>query len=141
MVGKSSVLYSYITWHTLHLCTSAGDDCSRLQLPIVVFYFSPTQRRYFATPESQTLRTCLVRYIVTYFYPDNDMLASTLIPRWNVICWLLSQCTVRRRLCSQSIIIPLCQWWLPNSIVFSYAVISAMRIDWLCGHHFRLYFP
>ncbi|CAL8074652.1 unnamed protein product [Calicophoron daubneyi] len=51
------------------------------------------QRKFFSTPESQSLRVCLVRYIVTYFYPDNEMLASTLIPRWNVISWILSQST------------------------------------------------
>ncbi|KAF7259120.1 hypothetical protein EG68_02845 [Paragonimus skrjabini miyazakii] len=51
------------------------------------------QRKFFSTPESQSLRVCLLRYIVTYFYPDNEMLASTLIPRWNVISWILSQST------------------------------------------------
>ncbi|TGZ61192.1 hypothetical protein CRM22_008120 [Opisthorchis felineus] len=51
------------------------------------------QRKFFATPESQSLRVCLLRYIVTFFYPDNEMLASTLIPRWNVISWILSQST------------------------------------------------
>ncbi|CAH8593487.1 unnamed protein product [Heterobilharzia americana] len=51
------------------------------------------QRKFFATPESQSLRVCLLRYVVTYFYPDNEMLASTLIPRWNVVSWILSQST------------------------------------------------
>lgn len=49
-------------------------------------------RKFFLTPESQSLRVCLTRYIVNYFYPDNEMLASSLIPRWNVISWLISQC-------------------------------------------------
>ncbi|CAH8592669.1 unnamed protein product [Schistosoma rodhaini] len=51
------------------------------------------QRKFFSTPESQSLRVCLLRYVVTYFYPDNEMLASTLIPRWNVVSWILSQST------------------------------------------------
>ncbi|TPP62038.1 SOSS complex subunit A [Fasciola gigantica] len=51
------------------------------------------QRKFFSTPESQSLRVNLLRYIVTFFYPDNEMLASTLIPRWNVISWILSQST------------------------------------------------
>ncbi|VDD80258.1 unnamed protein product [Mesocestoides corti] len=50
-------------------------------------------KKFFSTQESLNLRVCLVRYIVNSFYPDNDMLASSLIPRWNVISWLISQCT------------------------------------------------
>ena len=50
--------------------------------------------KYFSAPESQSLRVALTRYIVNNFYPDNDMLASTLLPRWSALAWIISQCTV-----------------------------------------------
>jgi len=34
----------------------------------------------------------LIRFIVTNFHPDNDMLRSGLVPRWIIIAWLLKLC-------------------------------------------------
>ncbi|KAL5969078.1 hypothetical protein TSMEX_003200, partial [Taenia solium] len=49
--------------------------------------------KYFSAPESQSLRVALTRFIVNNFYPDNDMLASSLMPRWNAVSWIISLCT------------------------------------------------
>lgn len=51
------------------------------------------QRQYLATPESQSLRCDMIRFIVGVIHPTNDMLCSELIPRWAVIGWLLTTCT------------------------------------------------
>nr|XP_009861046.1 integrator complex subunit 3-like isoform X2 [Ciona intestinalis] len=53
------------------------------------------QRQYLATPDSQTLRSDLIRYICGCIYPSNEILSSDIIPRWAVIGWLLSTCTSR----------------------------------------------
>ncbi|XP_050400889.1 integrator complex subunit 3 [Patella vulgata] len=51
------------------------------------------QRQYLSTPESQTLRCDLIRYICAVFHPSNELLCSDIIPRWAVIGWLLTTCT------------------------------------------------
>ncbi|GLH05303.1 Integrator complex subunit 3 homolog [Gryllus bimaculatus] len=51
------------------------------------------QRQYLATPESQTLRCDLIRFIVGVIHPTNELLCSDIIPRWAVIGWLLTTCT------------------------------------------------
>ncbi|KAK7476126.1 hypothetical protein BaRGS_00032619, partial [Batillaria attramentaria] len=51
------------------------------------------QRQYLSTPESQSLRCDLIRYICAVFHPSNDLLCSDIIPRWAVIGWLLTTCT------------------------------------------------
>lgn len=51
------------------------------------------QRQYLATPESQSLRCDLIRYICCVFHPSNELLCSDIIPRWAVIGWLLQTCT------------------------------------------------
>ncbi|CAO1333223.1 unnamed protein product [Diamesa tonsa] len=51
------------------------------------------QDRYFNTPESQSLRSDLIRYIINAIHPTNDMLCSDIIPRWAIIGWLLTSCT------------------------------------------------
>lgn len=51
------------------------------------------QEKYFATPESHSLRSDLIRFIVNVIHPTNDMLCSDLIPRWAIIGWLLTSCT------------------------------------------------
>ncbi|KAJ8304786.1 hypothetical protein KUTeg_018369 [Tegillarca granosa] len=51
------------------------------------------QRQYLATPESQSLRCDLIRYICAVFHPPNELLCSEIIPRWAVIGWLLTTCT------------------------------------------------
>lgn len=51
------------------------------------------QEKYFTTPESQSLRSDLIRFIIVSIHPTNDMLCSDIIPRWAVIGWLLTSCT------------------------------------------------
>ncbi|WAR00982.1 INT3-like protein [Mya arenaria] len=51
------------------------------------------QRQYLSTPESQSLRCDLIRYICCVFHPSNELLCSDIIPRWAVIGWLLQTCT------------------------------------------------
>ncbi|XP_043069639.1 integrator complex subunit 3 homolog [Drosophila bipectinata] len=51
------------------------------------------QEKYFATPESHSLRSDLIRFIINVIHPTNDMLCSDIIPRWAIIGWLISSCT------------------------------------------------
>lgn len=51
------------------------------------------QDKYFSTPESHSLRSDLIRFIINAIHPTNDMLCSNLIPRWAIIGWLLTTCT------------------------------------------------
>ncbi|XP_041361023.1 integrator complex subunit 3-like [Gigantopelta aegis] len=51
------------------------------------------QRQYLSTPESQSLRCDIIRYICAVFHPSNELLCSDIIPRWAVIGWLLTTCT------------------------------------------------
>lgn len=51
------------------------------------------QDKYFSTPESHSLRSDLIRFIINAIHPTNDMLSSDLIPRWAIIGWLLTSCT------------------------------------------------
>lgn len=51
------------------------------------------QRFYLATPESQTLRCDLIRFICGVIHPSNEVLCSDIIPRWAIIGWLLTTCT------------------------------------------------
>ncbi|XP_067625597.1 integrator complex subunit 3 homolog isoform X2 [Eurosta solidaginis] len=51
------------------------------------------QDKYFATPESHSLRSDLIRFIINVIHPTNDMLCSDIIPRWAIIGWLISSCT------------------------------------------------
>uniref|UniRef100_A0A182JGF9 SOSS complex subunit A homolog n=1 Tax=Anopheles atroparvus TaxID=41427 RepID=A0A182JGF9_ANOAO len=51
------------------------------------------QEKYFNTPESQSLRCDLIRFIISAIHPTNDMLCSDIIPRWAIIGWLLTSCT------------------------------------------------
>lgn len=50
------------------------------------------QRQYLLTPESQSLRCDLIRFIVGVIHPTNELLCSDIIPRWAVIGWLLTTC-------------------------------------------------
>lgn len=52
------------------------------------------QRQYLSTAESQTLRCDLIRYICAVIHPSNEQLCSDVIPRWAIIGWLLTTCTV-----------------------------------------------
>lgn len=51
------------------------------------------QRQYLGTPESQSLRCDLIRFICCLIHPSNEVLSSDIIPRWAVICWIISTCT------------------------------------------------
>lgn len=51
------------------------------------------QRVYLSTPESQSLRCDLIRFICGIIHPSNEVLCSDIIPRWAVIGWILSSCT------------------------------------------------
>lgn len=51
------------------------------------------QDKYFTTPESQSLRSDLIRFIINAIHPTNDMLCSDITPRWAIIGWLLTSCT------------------------------------------------
>ena len=51
------------------------------------------QRQYLSTPESQSLRCDLIRFICCVIHPTNEVLCSEIIPRWAVIGWILSSCT------------------------------------------------
>lgn len=51
------------------------------------------QDRYFTTPESHSLRSDIIRYIINAIHPTNDMLCSDIVPRWAIIGWLLTTCT------------------------------------------------
>lgn len=51
------------------------------------------QRQYLATPESQSLRCDLIRFICGVIHPSNEVLCSDIIPRWAIIGWILSSCT------------------------------------------------
>lgn len=51
------------------------------------------QDRYFTTPESHSLRSDLIRFIINAIHPTNNMLCSDIIPRWAIIGWLLTSCT------------------------------------------------
>ncbi|CAG0919621.1 unnamed protein product [Notodromas monacha] len=45
--------------------------------------------KYLSSPESSTLVSDLIRYIVGVIHPTNEQLCSNLIPRWAIILWLL----------------------------------------------------
>ncbi|KAJ7365820.1 Integrator complex subunit 3 [Desmophyllum pertusum] len=50
------------------------------------------QKQYLSTPESQSRRADLIRYIVGVVHPCNEVLCSDIIPRWAIIGWLLTSC-------------------------------------------------
>ncbi|CAD5118453.1 DgyrCDS7160 [Dimorphilus gyrociliatus] len=57
------------------------------------------QRQYLSTPESQTLRCDIIRYICTVVHPSSDILAANITPRWVVIGWLLVSCSSNLSAC------------------------------------------
>lgn len=58
------------------------------------------QDRYFSTPESQSLRSDVIRYIINVIHPTNELLGSDVTPRWAIIGWLLTTCTNPVALCN-----------------------------------------
>lgn len=51
------------------------------------------QRQYLSTPDSQSLRCDLIRYICGVVHPSNEVLSSDILPRWAIVGWLLTTCT------------------------------------------------
>jgi len=56
-------------------------------------YLDWFQRQYLQTPESQSLRVDLIRYICAVVHPTNEQLNAGLVPRWTFCAWLLNTCT------------------------------------------------
>lgn len=56
-------------------------------------YLDWFQRQYLSTPESQSLRVDLVRYVCAVVHPTNEQLNAGLVPRWTFCAWLLNTCT------------------------------------------------
>ncbi|CAH1257994.1 integrator complex subunit 3-like [Branchiostoma lanceolatum] len=50
------------------------------------------QKQYLSTPDSQSLRCDLIRYICGVIHPSNEILCSDIVPRWALIGWLLMSC-------------------------------------------------
>lgn len=74
------------------------------------------QRQYLSTPDSQSLRCDLIRYICGVVHPSNEVLSSDILPRWAIIGWLLTTCTVKGQATSET-----AAWGAPlecSSIVF-----------------------
>lgn len=69
--------------------------------------------QYLSSPESQTLRADLIRYIVGVVHPSNEVLCSDIIPRWAIIGWLLTSCQVSdsKLLCREWVLIKLFLGW------------------------------
>ncbi|KAK2518220.1 hypothetical protein Q9233_012731 [Columba guinea] len=55
--------------------------------------FMTSRRQYLSTPDSQSLRCDLIRYICGVVHPSNEVLSSDILPRWAIIGWLLTTCT------------------------------------------------
>lgn len=51
------------------------------------------QKTYLSTPESQSLRCDIIRFICVCLHPSNEQIQSKVLPRWAVIGWLLTTCT------------------------------------------------
>ena len=56
------------------------------------WYLEWFQRQYLTSPESQSLRADLIRYICGVVHPSNEILSSDITQRWTLIGWLLSTC-------------------------------------------------
>ncbi|KAF2364795.1 Integrator complex subunit 3 [Trinorchestia longiramus] len=67
--------------------------CSDVKFGMQKRYQDWFQRQFLNTPESQSLRCDLIRFIIGVIHPSNEVLCSDITPRWAVIGWLLSSCT------------------------------------------------
>lgn len=56
-------------------------------------YLDWFQRQYLNTPESQSLRVDIIRYVCAVVHPSNEMLSAGITPRWTVCLWLINNCT------------------------------------------------
>ncbi|KAI1301443.1 Integrator complex subunit 3 [Halotydeus destructor] len=106
------------------------------------------QKQYLSTPESQSLRCDLIRFICGVIHPSNELLCSDVTPRWAVIGWILSSCT--SNVAAANAKLSLFYDWLfydverdnimniePAILVMfhsirSHPVISATLLDFLC---------
>jgi hypothetical protein len=68
------------------LCTSVKFGMQRR-------YLEWFQRQYLNTPESQSLRIDIIRYLLVVLHPTNEQLNSGLTPRWAICAWLINTCT------------------------------------------------
>jgi len=107
------------------------------------------QKQYLSTPESQSLRCDLIRFICGVIHPSNEVLCSDIIPRWAVIGWILSSCT--SNVAAANAKLSLFYDWLfydserdnimniePAILVMfhsirSHPVITVTLLDFLCG--------
>jgi len=51
------------------------------------------QRDHLSSPESQSLRPDIIRFLVSVVHPSNEILQSAVTPRWAVIGWMLTTST------------------------------------------------
>ncbi|MGH0186264.1 UNVERIFIED_CONTAM: hypothetical protein FKN15_020800 [Acipenser sinensis] len=93
------------------------------------------QRQYLSTPDSQSLRCDLIRYICGVVHPSNEVLSSDILPRWAIIGWLLTTCTPQFNLASRS----LCFTPLPEPAILvmhhsmkPHPAITATLLDFMC---------
>lgn len=56
------------------------------------YYQDWFHKQHFSTPESQMLKTDVIRYILTCIHPPNEVIASDVFPRWAMIGWILNTC-------------------------------------------------
>ncbi|XP_047532470.1 integrator complex subunit 3 homolog isoform X2 [Vanessa atalanta] len=85
--------YRDLTLVTRDGLTCVLNNLSNLILERYLKFQDTTRNQYLATPESQTLRSDMIRFIVGVIHPTNELLCSDIIPRWAVIGWLLTTCT------------------------------------------------
>lgn len=50
------------------------------------------EKKFLSSPENETLVIDIVRFICCSHHPSNEIIHSTVIPRWAVIGWLLKSC-------------------------------------------------
>ena len=76
---------------------TSDSTCAQVRFGQQKRYQDWFQRQYLSTAESQSLRCDLIRYICGVVHPSNEVLSSDILPRWAIIGWLLTTCTVRGR--------------------------------------------
>lgn len=79
----------YQEWFQNKVKTNLLYNSDKSEIFILYFIFF----QYLNTPEAQSLRSDLIRFIVGLIHPTNELLCSDIIPRWAVIGWLITTCT------------------------------------------------
>lgn len=64
--------------------------------------------QYLSSPESQTFRADIIRFVICNIHPSNEILASDIITRWHFISWLLQNCNVCTSIYNTMHILMLC---------------------------------